>query len=358
VRRKLWIASAALLALIAIGGVAFWYLMNQPLYEPGMVRAGHNLRSPLAPPAPSDEPGFWNVEKDIRLHHFAAGNGRTVLVVHGGPGQPAAEPWPGLQALTGRYRFVYYDQRGCGQSSRPIDRFSSSNDFDNMKTLDRTLGLGAQIADIERIRAILGQEQLILVGHSFGGFLASLYAAEFPQRVKALILVAPADVLVMPQRGVQFFDEIGRRLPPQMKGEYAEYLKRYLDFGGIFSKSEAELRLLNAEFGKYYFAAAGNKAGSMPTLTDGSAGGGWMVQAMYVSMGRRHDYRAALGNVKAPALVIHGEDDMQPEAASRAYVDALPNAKLQVLRAAGHFSFLDQPTAFSTAVDRFLADIP
>jgi proline iminopeptidase len=50
-------------------------------------------------------------------------------------------------------------------------------------------------------RTILGGGKLMLVGHSFGGFLASLYAAEFPQHVKALILIAPADVLVFPQEG-------------------------------------------------------------------------------------------------------------------------------------------------------------
>jgi len=56
-----------------------------------------------------------------------------------------------------------------------------------MTKLDQTLGLGAQIADIERIRQILGEDKLILVGHSWGGFLASLYAAEFPEHVTALI---------------------------------------------------------------------------------------------------------------------------------------------------------------------------
>lgn len=68
-----------------------------------------------------------------------------------------------------------------------------------MTTLEQTLGLGAQIADIERIRRLLGDEKLILMGHAWGGFLALLYAAEFPDRIDALILVFPADVLVMPQ---------------------------------------------------------------------------------------------------------------------------------------------------------------
>ncbi len=56
-----------------------------------------------------------------------------------------------------------------------------------MQTLEQTLGISAQVADIERIRRILGEEKLIMVGHSFGGFLASLYAAEFPEHVARMV---------------------------------------------------------------------------------------------------------------------------------------------------------------------------
>ena len=47
-------------------------------------------------------------------------------------------------------------------------------------------------ATIERIRRILGRDRLTLVGHSFGAFLAAMYAAEFPDRVEALRSVVGA----------------------------------------------------------------------------------------------------------------------------------------------------------------------
>lgn len=354
-KRKLLYAATVILVLTAAVGAYFWRLMNAPLYEPGMVRAGASLGAPLDPPAHGTDPDFWDVEQGIRLHHFAVGSGENVLIVHGGPGRPYAEPWPGLDALTGRYRFVYYDQRGSGGSTRPVDKFASSNFHANMTALDRALGLGAQIADIERIRRILGEEKLILIGHSFGGFLASLYASEFPDRVKALILVAPADVLVMPQEGRGFFAEIGDRLPHPMRDQYADFLKRYLDYGSIFAKSEADLVSLNAEFDPYYAAAA--KARGYEMAVDGESGGGWMVHAMYFSMGRRHDYRSALKAIDAPVLVIHAAKDLQPEQATRIYVDAIPNAKLETIHDAGHVPFIDQPESFAAAIDRFLAEI-
>lgn len=357
-KKLLTIAAASVVVLSAAAG-AFWYWMGLPLYTPGMVSAGTDLRAPLVPAPQSPEASPWIVEPDIRLHHFAAGSGENVLVVHGGPGKPTAAPWPGLNPLTGTYRFVYYDQRGSGRSTRPIDAFDGANVYAHMKRLDRTLGIGAQLADIERIRVILGGRKLVLIGHSFGGFLASLYAAEFPQHVKALVLVAPADVLVMPQKGKGFFAEIAERLPPSMRGEYADFLKRYLDYGSIFTKREAEVVALNSEFDRYYAAAARAQGAAVPGAGDASAdassAGGWMVHAMYISMGRRHDYRGALKRIAAPVIVIHGSRDLQPEQASRAYVDAIPGAKLALLPGAGHFPFLDQPDAFGSVVGAFLA---
>jgi len=201
------------LAVAIIAGTFFWYTSTKPLYEPGMVRSGRNLMASLTPPQQLDDPNVWSVEEDIQLHHFSKGTGPAVLVIHGGPGMPPSSPWPGLSALSEQHTFHYYHQRGCGQSSRPIDRLSQGNPYEMMGLLDRTLSLGAQIVDIERICRILDEEKLILIGHSFGAFLASLYTAELSERVGAMVLIAPADVLVMPQKGADLFEAV-RRAPP------------------------------------------------------------------------------------------------------------------------------------------------
>jgi len=348
-KKILLVVGSVALVLLAVAGALIWYYMAKPLYEPGTIAANGSLRASLVPPAQSGD--GWTVEPGIRLRHFEHGAGRKVLVVHGGPGMPFERPLPGLEPLSARYTFVYYDQRGCGQSTRPVDRFSSSNFYANVKRLEKSLGLTAQVADIERIRRLLGEEKLILLGHSFGGFLASLYAAEFPERVSALLLVAPASVLVLPAEGDGLFGEVGRLLPPEMAGEYAGYLKSYFDYRTIFARSEAELAAMNAGFGKYYQVAAKAKGFAVP---EAGAPGGWMVEAMYFSMGKRHDYRHALGKVTAPVLVVHGQNDIQPERASRQYAGAFPNSKFRVIANAGHFPFADQPADFAAAAGEFL----
>jgi proline iminopeptidase len=183
--------------------------------------------------------------------------------------------------------------------------------YANMTNLDRTLGLRAQLADIERIRQILGDDKLILIGHSWGGFLASLYAAEFLEHVQALILVSPAAALVMPQD-----DE---------------------------------------KFAMYYLSVVDIPSDGM--IQHGEPGG-WMSWGMYTSMGQRHDYRAVLKQVSAPVLVLHGANDLQSEAASRQCADLFPNARFVVLPNASHFAFEQQPQAFDQVVGDFLKNMP
>jgi proline iminopeptidase len=352
-RKTLWTILLAAFLVLAASAAGFWWMTQQPLYQPGMVSAGQNLRAPLAPPAQGDNPDFWQVESDIQLYHFARGEGRNVLIIHGGPGMPFREPMTGLEPLAGEYRFHYYDQRGCGKSTRPIDRFESDNVYENMTRLDQTLGLGAQIADIERIRQILGEEKLILVGHSWGGFLASLYAAEFPQHVEALILVSPANMLVMPQPEADsdLFASVRAKLPESQLAEYDAFMKEYFDFGKLFSYSEAELVARDEKFGEYYISVVDIPDGEM--VQQGEPGG-WMAWGMYVSLGQRHDYRAALKKVSAPVLVLHGADDLQSEAASRLYSDTFPNAQFAVIEKASHFAFQQQPGQFAQLIAAFL----
>jgi proline iminopeptidase len=345
------VGGIALVIIIGVGG--FWYLSIQPLYRPGMVRRGENLRAPLTPPAQSAGAQTWLVEPGIELAHFAAGAGRNMLVIHGGPGAPFAQPMRGLHPLTDTYRFHYYDQRGCGESTRPIDRFASTNMYENMQTLDQTLGLGAQIADIERIRQILGEERLILIGHSWGGFLASLYAAEFPESVAGLILIAPANTLVMPQPEADsdLFASVRANLPADQQAGFDAFMADYMDFNSLFQKTEDELVALNQRFGEYYGRVV------KTAFPEQGHPGGWMVWAQYVSMGQRHDYRPALAQVNAPVLVIHGADDLQSEAASRSYLEALPNAEFVVIQEASHFPFEQQPAQFAQVVSAFLGKL-
>ncbi len=344
-RRKVLVGLAIILAVIAGAAIFAWQMMNGPMYRPGDVRARKDWGNPPAANAPR-----WQVEPGIELHHFEEGEGTPILIVHGGPGFPPAQPWRAGAQLAANYRLVYYHQRGCGLSSRPLQSFSGSNMYAHMRALHETLGLPAQVADIERIRRILGVERLILMGHSFGADLAALYAAEFPERVRALVYVAPADLAVLPKQDGDLFDLVRRKLPPEMAQEYQAYLAEYFDFRRAFQRSEAESSDFFGRFAKYYGAAAG-----MAPSSGYAASAGYVPLAVYCGMGRRHDYTEAYRSVPAPGLVIHGGADLQPESVSRSFAGRFRNCGFARIEGAGHFVFDDRPREFAAEVRRFVA---
>ncbi len=321
---KLTILVGSVVLLVTLAAAA-WHWFNSPLYRPGDVRAGKDLREPLAPPSQADaRPGYWRVASDIELFHFEEGAGEPILTIHGGPGFVPAGPWPAGAILGADYRLVYYHQRGCGSSTRPIRSLPDQSFYQSMQALNRTLGLPAQVADIERIRRILGREKVILAGHSFGAFLAALYAAEFPEHVRAVIAVAPADLAVLPTPDGDLFAQIRQRLPAERLPEYEKFLAEYFDFQGAVKKSDDELAAMYRRFGTFYLAASPAAAQQAVGGTTMEGNGGMMPLAVYLSMGRRHDYRDAFRKVAAPVLVIHGRDDLQSAAWSLPLRRAVP----------------------------------
>ncbi len=335
-RILLWAAAVlgvGLIGLVALGWWAYVQLTG-PMYEPGSLATSAGLQ----PPPQDDDTRAWTVRRHVDLHHFSRGSGRPVLFIHGGPGVPVRTPMPWLDALYPSFEVHFYDQRGCGASTRPIDRFESPKPWPNMQTLEATLGLGVQVSDIERIRRILGEDRLTLIGHSFGGFLAALYAAEFPQRVEKLVLLAPASVLTLPAEDDEdLFALVRSRLSLERRAEYDAFLDQYMDFRSLFRHDEQLLAKRNLRLGNYILEAMGRSPLAIPDHGGPLETGGWMVQAMYLSMGRHHDYCGALEAISVPTLVVHGDKDLQPVSASARYAELIADAELVRVPDADHF---------------------
>jgi len=109
----------------------------------------------------------------IFLEQCGTPSGVPVLVLHGGPGGGCS---PAMRRYfdPAHYRIVLFDQRGCGRS-RPHASVEDNTTWH-------------LVADIERIRLLLGIEQFILFGGSWGATLALIYALSHPERVRHLVL--------------------------------------------------------------------------------------------------------------------------------------------------------------------------
>ncbi|MDP9387907.1 MAG: alpha/beta hydrolase [Actinomycetota bacterium] len=103
-------------------------------------------------------------------------DGRLVLLLHGFP-QSSAEWRSQLEALAGAgYRAVAPDQRGYSPGARPdgVEHY----------------GVAHLVADVLAVADELGGHQFDLVGHDWGGAVAWLFAAAYPQRLRTLTAVS------------------------------------------------------------------------------------------------------------------------------------------------------------------------
>lgn len=111
----------------------------------------------------------------VDLYVEVCGRGKPCLYLHGGPGSGSywLKKYYG-DILEKRFTMVYLDQRGVGRSSSP-----ESSDY----TLPRL------VQDFEDVRAALGYEKWLLLGHSFGGILEMGYVEEHPEVIEGLMFI-------------------------------------------------------------------------------------------------------------------------------------------------------------------------
>ena len=114
---------------------------------------------------------------DVRLHYVTAGSGPAVVLLHGWP-----QTWymwrEVMPGLAGRYRVIAPDLRGLGDSSRPVGGYDK-------KTLAQDVWC--------LVHDVLGEDDLFVVGHDWGGPTAFAMAAQHRDAVKRLAIF---DVLV------------------------------------------------------------------------------------------------------------------------------------------------------------------
>ena len=129
----------------------------------------------LYPESQPVRPGRLSLDGVHTMYFEESGNpaGIPVVYLHGGPG---AAMEPGMRRMhdPGHYRFVMFDQRGCGLST-PEGELRDNTTWH-------------LVADIERLREHLGIERWIVSGGSWGTTLALAYAQAYPMCCSALVL--------------------------------------------------------------------------------------------------------------------------------------------------------------------------
>ncbi len=131
------------------------------------------------PATVADDPNLPRVEIDGYTFHaetFGDPANPVIIVLHGGPGGDYRSLM-GLQVLADEYFVVFYDQRGSGLSERvPAEELSYQ----------------VMLKDLDSIVDLYGKgEPVHLVGHSWGGMLASGYLGHAPDKVDKAVMAEP-----------------------------------------------------------------------------------------------------------------------------------------------------------------------
>ncbi|MFQ5535934.1 MAG: alpha/beta fold hydrolase [Gemmatimonadota bacterium] len=306
-----------LLALLLLGG-----------------RGGTAVPAPVAGQAVPVRQGLVSLE-GARIFYEVVGTGDPVLVVHGGPGLDHNYLRPGLDALAGVAQLIYYDQRGTGRSTGVLD--------------SAHINLDRFVEDMDALREVLGHDRIAVLGHSFGGLLALAYAARFPERTRALVLVAPA--------------EPGRRWRTAAAARLAD-ARSPADSAALaeLAASEALAAGDPATVSRYYrlvFRATVRDPAVVDRLNldlmGTTARNGREVARLLGASVSGVNWDEVLARIQAPTLIVHGRFDPTPTAMARELADRIPEARLVVLET-GHFPFVEDPAALVSAVTTFLAE--
>jgi len=278
---------------------------------------------------------------------FTTSDGRTltyrklghgpVLVCHpGGPGFSSIY-FGDLAGLWEQFTLVMINPRGTAGSSRPADA--------------RAYGIDDYVADVEEVREHLGEERMLLLGHSHGGVIAQAYAARYPARVRRLVLASTL-ARFGPEQEKAMEAGMDKRSAQPWYGEAKQALEREQegDFAG-----DAELTELVMKELPLYFAHYGPvEAGYLDTLRSES------INADTLKLFNREifntfDLRDRLRDITAPTLVITGDEDfICGPICAKEIAAGMPGARMVIVGDSGHQVFVEQAQAFHDEVAGFL----
>lgn len=317
----------------------------------------------IAPIRPRAATQYWTMPGGYRIAytHLPRKQGGPprppVVFLHGGPGGYIhSSIIRALQPIADGGRDIYlYDQSGTGLSDRR-DRPGDTS-------------IASHLVDLEWIRKRLGAEKIALIGHSFGGLLAALYATDHPHRIERLVLSSPGHL--WPER----FDEDGtpsaeRRYPVPAAYRFTPPA----GYAAATSASKLPLRALLsftlAQLLDVKFAPDAEMDAAINTLArdftrtmvcdpanvqpeEGGAGAYSRIGTNSVPDGFV-DRRPAMPHMRAPVLVLQGQCDFLSYADAFEYAALFPKGSYRFVPGAGHILWWDRPHEYSALIGAFL----
>jgi 3-oxoadipate enol-lactonase len=249
----------------------------------------------------------------LRIAWEERGDGAPLLLIQGlGYGRWSWDPI--VPALAERYRVLWFDNRGIGDSDKPEGPYTAK----------------LMAADAIQVLDEAGVDRAHVLGASLGGMIAQELCAGAPERVDKLVLCCTtpggAAAVSMPQVTVELFAEA-----PTLAPEVA--LRRFVENA---LSADASVELIQELYER--------RIVNPPDPT------GWRAQAA-AGLG----FAGVDGAIAAPTLIVTGtEDNVVDPRNADVLADHIRGAEVERIDGAGHFFFWEQPDVFVRIVSEFL----
>ena len=292
----------------------------------------------------------------------------VVISLHGGPGSASTfVDYCWQDYLTDKYTFISWDERGCGRSyyrNADVDPNNQSLSFDS------------QLSDLDALVDYacdrFGQDQVIIMGHSYGSMLGSRYALSHPEKVSAYIGIGQV-VNASGYANESYSYEDGLAKARANGDDTTEMEASYEKF--LADKSVTNLMELREKVAPYHPQTVTKDTSTMAALTSPILGvddARWYLLELATLRGdttfeqlmkplndEMFDFNALENRdeYQMPVLLISGSCDWTcPVDWVEEYADAItaPRKELYLVEGCGHSPQGQVPEEFCNAVEEFL----
>ena len=273
----------------------------------------------LAPKYAAAPSKFMTLNR-IKIHYRDEGVGTPIVLIHGtGASLHTWNDW--TKDLVKDYRVIRLDLPAYGLTGQDPQKRYSSKDYVDL--------LDAFLSELK-------VDQFHLAGNSLGGLISWLYASYYPEKVEKLILLDPS--------GFPF-----KNTPMVIKMAKTPVLNNFIRYVTPRSFIEKNIK-------EVYYDPSLIKASTLDryydlTLFEGNRDA--FIDRAYIE---REDYRDRLSLIKAPTLILWGENDAWiPVSDAPKFKAAIENAQVVIMTETGHVPMEEKPKESLSIVTDFLA---
>lgn len=228
-----------------------------------------------------------------------------------------------LERLASFSRLILFDKRGTGLSDRvPLH---------GLPTLEQ------RMEDVHAVMDAVGSERAVLVGVSEGGPMCSLFAATYPERTAALVMIGTY--------AKRIWDKDYPWAPTEEQQEAFYELMQHEWGGPVGIADRAPTMAGDPEFRDWWatYLRMGASPGAAVALT---------------KMNAEIDVREVLPLIRVPTLVIHRSGDMCLRVEEGRYVASqIPNCEYVELGGIDHLPFVGEQDEITDEIERFVTGV-